>query len=288
MHKMFFNNTNKKTNFIQSTIYASDSYPKHPYHLVTPSPWPFLGGLAALTLTTGGVMFMHAFAAGKFALFFGQVMLWFVMWVWWRDVIREATFEGLHTTAVQKNHRIGMILFIVSEIMFFFAFFWAYFHASIIPGIQIGATWPPQGIDVFNPWEVPLLNTMLLLLSGFSVTWCHHCIVAGYRKEALVSLTLTVILACFFTGFQILEYVESPFHISDSVYGSTFFMATGFHGLHVQIGTLFLFICAIRLHKGHFTRQHHFGFEAAAWYWHFVDVVWLFLFCTVYWWGGMQ
>jgi cytochrome c oxidase subunit 3 len=233
-------------------------------------------------------MFMHSFAAGKMALFFGQVMLWFVMWVWWRDVIREATFEGLHTTAVQKNHRIGMILFIVSEIMFFFAFFWAYFHASIIPGIQIGANWPPMGIDVFNPWEVPLLNTLILLLSGCSVTWAHHCIVAGYRKEALLSLVLTCVLAAFFTGFQALEYVESPFHISDSVYGSTFFMATGFHGLHVQIGTIFLFICTIRLYFGHFTRQHHFGFEAAAWYWHFVDVVWLFLFCTVYWWGGLQ
>lgn len=282
-----FGAANNGSHMVLSSIYASDAYPKHGYHLVTPSPWPFLGGLSALTTTTGAVAYMHQYSIGFYALLTGQVMLWFVMFAWWRDVIREATFEGLHTTAVQKSHRIGMLLFIVSEIMFFFAFFWAYFHSAIVPAIQIGCTWPPQGIAVFNPWEVPLLNTMILLLSGCSVTWAHHCIVAGYRMEGIVSLGITLVLAIAFTGFQALEYVESPFHISDSVYGSTFFLATGFHGLHVQVGTIFLFICFIRLIKGHFTRQHHFGFEAAAWYWHFVDVVWLFLFVTIYWWGGL-
>jgi cytochrome c oxidase subunit 3 len=249
-----------------TSIYGSH-YPAHPYHLVTPSPWPAFAGLTALCITTGAVCFMHSYQIGNYALPLGQVMMWFVMFTWWRDVIREATFEGLHTTAVQKSHRIGMVLFIVSEIMFFFAFFWAFFHSSIVPAIQIGNTWPPQGIQAFNPWEVPLLNTLILLLSGCSVTWAHHAIVAGYRKEAIVSLTITVVLAAFFTGFQALEYVESPFHISDSVYGSTFFLATGFHGLHVQVGTVMLFVCLLRLIKGHFTRQHHFGFEAAAWYW---------------------
>ena len=285
---LFSNQSNLSTSqpTAHTSIYASH-YPAHPYHLVTPSPWPAFGGLTALTITTGTVCFMHSYQIGTYALPLGQVMMWFVMYTWWRDVIREATFEGLHTTAVQKSHRIGMVLFIVSEIMFFFAFFWAFFHSSIVPAIQIGNTWPPQGIQAFNPWEVPLLNTLILLLSGCSVTWAHHSIVAGYRKEAIISLALTVILAFFFTGFQALEYIESPFHISDSVYGSTFFLATGFHGLHVQVGTIFLFVCLLRLIKGHFTRQHHFGFEAAAWYWHFVDVVWLFLFCVVYWWGGM-
>ena len=294
-HKMLFNKLIYSSNhtsgstsaMVLSSIYASDAYPKHGYHLVTPSPWPFLGGLSALTTATGAVAFMHCYEIGFYALLTGQLMLWFVMFAWWRDVIREATFEGLHTTAVQKSHRIGMLLFIVSEIMFFFAFFWAYFHSAIVPAIQIGCTWPPQGIAVFNPWQVPLLNTMILLLSGCSVTWAHHCIVAGYRMEGIISLGVTLFLAFLFTGFQALEYVESPFHISDSVYGSTFFLATGFHGLHVQVGTIFLVICFARLIKGHFTRQHHFGFEAAAWYWHFVDVVWLFLFVTVYWWGGL-
>ena len=205
---LFSNQSNLSTSqpTAHTSIYASH-YPAHPYHLVTPSPWPAFGGLTALTITTGTVCFMHSYQIGTYALPLGQVMMWFVMYTWWRDVIREATFEGLHTTAVQKSHRIGMVLFIVSEIMFFFAFFWAFFHSSIVPAIQIGNTWPPQGIQAFNPWEVPLLNTLILLLSGCSVTWAHHSIVAGYRKEAIVSLVLTVGLAVFFTGFQALEYM---------------------------------------------------------------------------------
>lgn len=269
-----------------SSLYSNPQ--RHGFHLVDPSPWPLVGSASALLTTSGGVMYFHSFSGGFTAMCIGMAMVIAVMYVWWRDVVREATFEGHHTKCVQLGLRMGMLLFIVSEVMFFFAFFWAYFHSSIIPGIQIGSTWPPKGIEVFNPWEVPLLNTMILLLSGFAVTWAHHCIVAGYRKESLLSLTITCVLAIFFTGFQVLEYIESPFHISDSVYGSTFFLATGFHGFHVQIGTIFLIVCTIRLYKGHFTRQHHFGFEAAAWYWHFVDVVWLFLFCTVYWWGGLS
>jgi cytochrome c oxidase subunit 3 len=179
-----------------------------------------------------------------------------------------------------------MILFIVSEVMFFFAFFWAFFHSSLAPTIEIGSVWPPLGIEVLNPWDIPLLNTLILLLSGVTVTWAHHSIVAGERKQAIISLTLTVSLGIIFTIFQALEYIEANFTISDSVYGSTFYMATGFHGFHVLIGTIFLSVCLLRLFYKHFTRQHHFGFEAAAWYWHFVDVVWLFLFITIYWWGG--
>lgn len=264
----------------------SSAVQKHPFHLVDPSPWPFLGAIAALTLTTGGVMYMHSYSGGGLMLSLGLTGLLYTMFVWWRDVVQEATFEGHHTNAVQTGLRWGMILFIVSEIMFFFAFFWAFFHASISPSIDIGAVWPPKGIEVLSAWEVPLLNTIILLSSGASVTWAHHAILAGERAQSLQALGLTIFLAILFTGFQALEYVEAPFGISDGVYGSTFFMATGFHGFHVLIGTLFLTVCMIRQVYSHFTPSHHFGFEAAAWYWHFVDVVWLFLFVTIYWWGG--
>ena len=183
--------------------------------------------------------------------------------------------------------RYGMILFIVSELMFFVAFFWAFFHASLSPTVEIGAVWPPKGIEVLNPWEVPFLNTVILLSSGAAVTWAHHAIVAGARNQAIYGLILTILLAIFFTGLQALEYLEAPFTISDGVYGSTFYLATGFHGFHVFIGTVFLSVCLLRLINFHFTKSHHFGFEAAAWYWHFVDVVWLFLFVAIYWWGGV-
>jgi len=180
-----------------------------------------------------------------------------------------------------------MVLFIVSEIMFFLAFFWAFFHSSLAPTIEIGAVWPPKGIDVLNPWEIPFLNTVILLTSGATVTWAHHAILAGQKTQGMVSLAATIILAAIFTGFQVIEYIEAPFTITDGIYGSTFFMATGFHGFHVFIGTIFLFICLLRLNANQFSTHQHFGFEAAAWYWHFVDVVWLFLFVAIYWWGGL-
>ncbi len=262
------------------------SIQKHPFHLVDPSPWPLFAALSAFSTTTGGVMYMHGYIGGGTLLSLGLCMIMYSMFVWWRDVVREATYEGHHTGLVQLGLRYGMILFIVSEVMFFFAFFWAFFHASLTPTIDIGAIWPPKGIDVLNPWEVPFLNTVILLSSGASVTWAHHAIVAGYRTQAIYSLCITIALASVFTGLQALEYMEAPFTISDSIYGSTFYLATGFHGFHVFIGTVFLTVCLVRLMNFHFTKTHHFGFEAAAWYWHFVDVVWLFLFVSIYWWGG--
>jgi cytochrome c oxidase subunit 3 len=258
----------------------------HPFHLVDPSPWPIVGAFSAMATTSGGVMYMHAYKGGGLLTTFGLIGIIAVMAVWWRDIIREATFEGQHTHAVQQGLRWGMILFIVSEIMFFFAFFWAFFDSSIKPAIAIGGVWPPNGLEILNPWGVPLLNTVILLSSGATVTWAHHAIVAGAKRSAVISLILTVVLAILFTALQVLEYVEAPFSISDGIYGSCFFMATGFHGFHVFIGTCFLSICLGRLLLNHFTREHHFGFEAAAWYWHFVDVVWLFLFVTIYWWGS--
>ena len=234
------------------------SLKKHPYHLVDPSPWPFFASIAALVSTFGGVMYMHGYDGGTIVLPFGIFMILYSMVVWWRDVIREGTFEGLHTSAVQNGLRYGMILFIVSEIMFFAAFFWAFFHSSLSPTVEIGAVWPPQGIQVLNPWEIPFLNTVILLSSGASVTWAHHAILAGYRKQAMVALFVTVALALVFTGFQAYEYFEAPFDISDGIYGSTFYLATGFHGFHVIIGTIFLAVCLGRLIRFHFTKQHHF------------------------------
>jgi len=259
---------------------------RHPFHLVDPSPWPLFASMSAFLTTLGGVMYMHSYQGGSFVLPFGFCMLLYAMFVWWRDVVREATYQGLHTSAVQTGLRYGMILFIVSEVMFFVAFFWAFFHSSLAPSVEIGAVWPPKGIEVLNPWEIPFLNTIILLTSGASVTWAHHAILSGNRDQAIYGLAITVALAVIFTGFQAYEYLEAPFTISDSVYGSTFYLSTGFHGFHVTIGTIFLAVCLIRLMKGHFTKNHHFGFEAAAWYWHMVDVVWLFLFVCVYYWGG--
>lgn len=259
---------------------------RHPYHLVDASPWPIIGAFSALLLTFGGVMYMHSYNYGSFLLSFGFIMVIYTMIVWWRDVVRESTFEGHHTSVVQRGLKYGMILFISTEVMFFLAFFWAYFSASLSPTVEVGAIWPPKGIDVFNPWEVPLLNTLILLLSGVTLTWAHHAILSNRRKSAIRALAFTVLLGAIFTCLQIMEYREATFTIADGIYGTTFFMATGFHGVHVLIGTTFLLVCLIRLIKSHFTSKHHVGFEAAAWYWHFVDVVWLFLYVSIYWWGG--
>ena len=209
------------------------------------------------------------------------------MYIWWRDIIREATFEEQHTFSVQRGLRLGMILFIVSEIMFFFAFFWAFFHSSLSPAFNIGGVWPPVAIEAIQTSGIPLTNTFFLLSSGATVTWAHHAIIVRAKKQAIIGLILTVILATIFTGFQGIEYFDAPFTITDSVFGSCFYMATGFHGFHVFVGTISLIVSLIRIVFNHFTSTHHFGFESAAWYWHFVDVVWLFLFVTVYWWGGL-
>jgi cytochrome c oxidase subunit 3 len=258
----------------------------HKFHLVDPSPYPLIASIGILCMAFGGVMYMHNYFDGAFLLLLGVFTTNYVMFLWWKDIIREGTYEGRHTKDVQSGLRWGVVLFIVSEVMFFFAFFWAFFHSSISPCFGIGGVFPPEGTQVLNAWEVPLFNTLLLLTSGATVTWAHHAIIRGFREDAFVGLILTVLLALLFTSLQVFEYFTAPFSISSSVYGATFFMATGFHGFHVFIGTFFLAICTIRLAQHHFTREHHFGFEAAAWYWHFVDVVWLFLFVTIYWWGS--
>nr|YP_001648396.1 cytochrome c oxidase subunit III [Bugula neritina]AAT79553.1 cytochrome c oxidase subunit III [Bugula neritina] len=261
----------------------------NPYHLVEYSPWPLTGSLGALMLTSGVAAWFHKFNMNLFYL--GIMLIMITMMQWWRDVTRESTMMGFHTSKTAKGLRIGMILFIISEICFFFAFFWAFFHSSLAPTIELGSNWPPTGINPLSPWSVPLLNTVVLLASGITVTWSHHSLMTSNYKESAQSLMMTILLGLYFTYLQGCEYIETSFSLSDSIYGTTFFVATGFHGLHVIIGTIFLFTCCMRHLKFHFTKTHYLGFEAAgmqaaAWYWHFVDVVWLFLFISIYWWGS--
>nr|YP_008757639.1 cytochrome c oxidase subunit III [Nesidiocoris tenuis]AFI54855.1 cytochrome c oxidase subunit III [Nesidiocoris tenuis] len=256
----------------------------HPFHLVDYSPWPLTGSIGALTLVSGLVMLFHKNSLNMLLL--GVIIVLMTMYQWWRDIIREGTFQGKHTYKVVQGLKLGMILFIISEILFFVSFFWAFFHSSLTPVIEIGGNWPPVGITTFNPTQIPLLNTMILLCSGISITWAHHSLMNSDHKNTTISLMITVALGIYFSILQGYEYLEAMFSISDSIYGSCFFMATGFHGLHVLIGTLFIMICMMRQIKHHFSKNHHFGFEASAWYWHFVDVVWLFLYITIYWWGS--
>ena len=256
---------------------------KHPFHLVDPSPWPFVTSVGALSMTIGFAMYAHSYSGGLYCFFTGFATILFVMFVWWRDIIREAEYQGHHTPIVQIGMRYGMMLFIASEVMFFVAFFWAFFDRALYPNDGV---WPPEGITTFDPFDLPLINTLVLLLSGCTVTWAHHALQHGNRKDFMTGLGITILLGFLFTGLQALEYSHAPFGFTDGVYPSVFYMATGFHGFHVLVGTLFLAVCWMRGRAGHFTPTQHFGFEAAAWYWHFVDVVWLFLFAAVYWWGG--
>jgi len=255
----------------------------HSFHLVEPRPWPLTGSLGAGLITRGTIVIFYAERIR--VLILGLCATLLTSYQWWRDIRREASLQGHHTSVVEWNMRWGIALFIVSEVLFFFSFFWAYFHIRLSPVLELGLKWPPQGIIPFNPFRIPLLNTTILLRSGLTVTWAHHAILENRFQEAIIALGLTIALGVYFTGIQAIEYIESSFTFCDSVYGSCFFMATGFHGLHVLIGTLFLITGLLRLYLGHFSTKHHFGFEAAAWYWHFVDVVWIFLFVRIYWWG---
>jgi len=258
----------------------------HPYHLVTPSPWPILISIAAFVTAIGATMYMHAYSNGLLTLLLGLFHVFLLMGLWWRDVIREATFEGMHTKRVQAGVKLGFILFIVSEVMFFFGFFWAFFHSALSPSIAIGAVWPPFAITPFNPTSTPLVNTLILLLSGATITYCHHALIQGDFGKTFLGFIETLFYAIAFTALQFEEYLFAPFAISDGIYGSVFYMITGLHGTHVIVGTLFIFVNFLRFIRSHFTREHHLGFEFGAWYWHFVDVVWLFVYIAIYCWGG--
>lgn len=257
---------------------------QHPYHMVDRSPWPIAGALGALTTTIGLVCWFHR--DNLIAALTGIITLLIITTLWWRDVSREATFLGMHTTKVTTGLKMGFILFVVSEVMFFFRFFWAFFHRALTTTAEIGMSWPPAGINPIKPWGVPLLKTAILLSSGASLTWSHHAIRHNKGTDSWKALIITILLGIWFTALQAYEYWKAPFSIADRVYGRTFFVATGFHGLHVIIGTSFLTVCLLRMTKAHFSNNHHVGYECAIWYWHFVDVVWIFLFICIYWWGG--
>lgn len=258
----------------------------HSYHIVDPSPWPLAASFGALMFTMGAVLYMHKFKAGFKLLITGFIFILFITYTWGRDIIREAVYGDNHTAAVKRGLRLGVVLFIISEIMLFFSFFWAFFHSSIAPVFNIGGVWPPKAITPINPFTLPLLNTFILLTSGASITWAHSALRSRSKKFTLLGLITTVFLSILFIFVQMYEYITAPFNISDGIYGSCFYMLTGLHGLHVILGTVALIVALIRTVLNHFTNTHHVGFEAALWYWHFVDVVWLFLYLSVYCWGN--
>ena len=270
-------------NLQSKSIYKSVG---HPFHLVSPSPWPILTSICIGALTITGAFSLHMFNNIYIFFFLALFAVTYSMCLWFRDIIVEGTYRGYHTLAVQKGIYIGVALFIISEVFFFFAIFWAYFHSSLGPEIEIGTQWPPIGIQVINPFELPLLNTILLLSSGITVTYAHHSLIKGNRKDTLNGLLYTIILALLFTACQGIEYSVSSFTISDGVFGTCFYFGTGFHGLHVIIGTIFLLVGLWRVLAYHLTDNHHLGLEAGILYWHFVDIVWLFLYIFIYYWGS--
>ena len=266
----------------------------HEYHLVDPSPMPILGSIALLILAVGGIMFMHDKPHGQEVLGLGFMSVLAVLFFWWHDVIKEGLKDEAHTSIVRRGLQWGMLLFIISEVMFFFAFFFSFFKASLLPvdlfdgGLwPIGeGVWPPKGIVTFDPWGIPALNTLILLTSSLTASHAHHAMLRNDMATVIQRLTITVILGMIFTALQAYEYHHAAFGFTDGIYASNFYLATGFHGFHVIVGTLFLAVCLLRAIKGHLSPKHHLGLEFACWYWHFVDAVWIFLFIWVYWWGG--
>lgn len=281
----FVNLLNNNINKLRPDM-ANSAYQRVSVHMVRPSPWPILTAFSLGSLLMSTVSFFHGVNYWEILFLTSLVILCSSCFFWFYDVVVEATYEGQHTSLVQLALRYGMFLFILSEVMFFVSFFWAFFHFSLSPSVSIFCVWPPRGIITLNPNHVPLLNTILLVSSGIWVTYCHYAILLNNNRRAIFSLKFTIFLGLTFTLCQLYEYIYCPFHINDSVYGSVFFMATGFHGLHVIVGTVFLIVCLFRLAYGHFNANRHLGFECAAYYWHFVDVVWLFLYSSVYWWGS--
>lgn len=256
----------------------------HPYHIVEKRPWPIIRSIGLIITTSGIIIIITNQRIKLFTV--GTIIIILTIIQWWRDVIRESTYQGLHTKKVIKRIKLGIILFIISEIIFFRSFFWAFFHRRLSPSIEIGIIWPPKGIKPFNPIRIPILNTIILLSSGISLTWAHRSVIINNITQSTKRIIITILLGLYFTILQAIEYYESPFTISDSIYGASFFIATGFHGIHVIIGTTFILIIILRIINKQYTKNHHVGFESSAWYWHFVDVIWLFLYISIYWWGS--
>lgn len=265
---------------------TSQAHPQHghPFHLVNPSPWPVASAFSVFVTAIGGILGMHKHGWIPFLLGMGALILCSILW--FRDIIQESREKTHHTPVVRHGLRLGFAVFIFTELMLFASFFWAFFDASLFPMDAINHVWPPEKIKTMDPFELPYFNTLLLLLSGTSITWAHHALLENNRKELIQGLQVTVLLGFTFLVVQAFEYHHAPFAFKDGIYPSLFFMATGFHGAHVFIGATFLTVCLMRARGGDFTPERHVGFECAAWYWHFVDVVWLFLFISIYWWGS--
>jgi len=259
------------------------------FFVVEPSVWPFLTAMGIFLLVLSTVAFFHYVTFGLFFLLSSFVILIGIASLWWKDLIAETSNPRIYTGLIQSNLKLGMILFIFSEVMFFSSFFWAFFHSSLSPSIFIGGVWPPDLFfefgKVIDPWELPFLNTLYLLLSGVFVTWAHHSLPQD-EEDAFFGLFFCLFCAVFFTGWQVYEYHFENLLLSDGIYGSCFFLLTGFHGIHVIGGTIFLTVCTIRLRYNGFSDGKFVGLDCAVWYWHFVDVVWIFLFIFVYVWGN--
>ena len=267
-------------------INNKNKFQSHSYHLVDQSPWPFFISWTLFFSAIGAVLSMHGFNNGALLLSLGLILTLSIMYFWLGDVNTEGSFLGHHTKEVKNGLMIGFILFIVSEVFAFISVFWAYFHSSIVPNVEIGGVWPPIGITPLDPFAIPLLNTFLLLSSGAFITYAHHAFIAGKRKDTINSLFITIVLALVFTFFQYIEYSDSQFSFADSVFGNTFYASTGLHGFHVIVGTIFIIVGFFRIINYNATKQGHVGVETGILYWHFVDVVWLFLFIAVYFWGS--
>jgi len=256
----------------------------HPFHLVDKRPWPITGSIGAISLTSGTILWFQKI--NPILIITGTIIILLTIIQWWRDIIREATFQGIHTNKVTKRIKIGIIIFILSEVILFSSLFWTFFHRRLSPNIEIGIQWPPINIKPINPINIPILNTIILLSSGISLTWAHNAILNKNFSQTIQGIYITIILGIYFSILQIIEYYELNFSIADSIYGSTFFLTTGFHGIHVIIGTIFIISSTIRINNLQISNIHHVGYETSAWYWHFVDIVWLFLYLSIYWWGS--
>lgn len=255
----------------------------HPFHIISPSPWPLLVGIRTIRTLIGTILWVCTNSI--YLLIVRVFLLTFLARLWWRDVSRERSLQGCHSNQVTLGLRRGILLFIVSEIFFFISFFWTFFHSRLAPNLELGGVWPPLGALALNPFHIPLLNTVILLSSGISVTWRHHSLIKNINQLSQNTLLLTIVLGAYFTLLQAWEYWDASYSFADSIFGSSFFLATGFHGAHVFIGTMFLLVSFARQNINFTSNQHHIGFEIAIWYWHFVDVVWLFLYSFLYWWS---
>jgi len=279
---------NKSFNYFNEGLMPKEVFMrKHLFHIVQPSPWPILVAISLFFITSGLGFYVHRVNFGGSILIFGLILIVLFTTSWYKDIITEATYLGLHTQVVRSGLKSGFLLFILSEVMLFFGFFWAFFHSALCPSVEFAAIWPPQGIQVILAHQYPLLNTIILLVSGFAVTWVHKGVSSGSMKETIDAFLTTIVLGFTFIILQIYEYNVASFDITDSVYSSTFYMLTGLHGLHVMAGVSFLLICFIRLLRNHFLSNHYLGLVFAIWYWHFVDVIWILLFIVIYCWGNL-